>query len=51
MQKLWLRDVKVLSLNTAHLLIEARQSDSRPFVTNAVSVLDIRNLRYSGISK
>lgn len=41
MQKLWLRNVKVLSLKLAHLGIEAKQSDSRPSVTNVVSVLDI----------
>lgn len=45
MKKLWLRNVKVLSLKLAHLGTEAKQSDNRPFVTN-VSVLDIWNLRY-----
>lgn len=46
MKKLWLRNVKVLSLKLARLGTEAKQSDNRPFVTNVVSVLDIWNLRY-----
>lgn len=45
MEKLWLRNVKVLSLTFVQLGLEAGQSDSRRLVTK-VSVLDMWNLRY-----